>query len=58
MVLTARVCGVGFPAGESRAGIAMWGQPAYLSVVEDSELQLAHRNDVADLQSDPEDARL
>lgn len=54
MVLTARVCGVGFHAGESCAGIAMWGWPTYLSVVEGSELQLAHRND---LRSDPEDVR-
>src|ERR1700692_305314 len=51
MVLTARVCGVGFHAGESCAGIAMWGWPTYLSVVEGSELQLAHRND---LRADPE----
>jgi hypothetical protein len=40
MVLTARVCGVGFHAGGSCAGIAMWGWPTYLSVVEGSKAYL------------------
>lgn len=54
MVPTARVCGVGFHAGGPCAGIAIGGRPAYLSDVEGSELQLAHRND---LRSDPEGVR-
>ena len=39
MVLTARVCEVGFHAGVRCVGIAMWGWPTYPSGVEGFELR-------------------
>jgi len=45
MVLTARVCGVGFTVGVLCAGIAMWGWPTYPSVVERLRTAACPRND-------------